>query len=180
MIAAYVGEEPVTVAAVEALAAAMRDGPYAARLPHPSSAEGRNLRRWLVQVLAATAVVEQEARRLGLPPVETSGPPALGRALRLGGVAAAVAAARPDVYAAVTAEVAVGEDAVRDYWERNRDRHPGPLAESRDAVAAVLGQAGRDRHFGRWLDARCAALVRLMPGFEHPGDPRQPDYAHHH
>ncbi|WP_433207006.1 DUF7158 domain-containing protein [Dactylosporangium sp. CS-047395] len=180
MIAAYVGAEPVTVAAVDELAAAMRDGPFAARLPHPSSAEGRNLRRWLVQVLTATAVAEQEARRRGLPPAGTAAPPTLGRALRLGGVAAAVAAARPDVYAAVTEGVTVGEDAIRDYWERNRDRHPEPLDRSRAAVAAVLGQAARDRHFGRWLDERCAALVRLMPGFEHPGDPAQPDYAHHH
>jgi [acyl-carrier-protein] S-malonyltransferase len=31
-----------------------------------------------------------------------------------------------------------------------------------------------------WLDARCAALVSLAPGYEHPGDPRQPDNTHRH
>nr|BFE55687.1 malonyl CoA-ACP transacylase [Dactylosporangium thailandense] len=184
MIAALVGDVPITVADVNARLAGMRAGPLAARLPHPGSAEGRNLRRWLVQLLAATAVVEQEARGLGLPAAPPAEPPALPptlpRALRLGGVTAAVLAARPDVYAAVTADVTVGEERVRDYWDRNRDRHHEPYARCRDAIAALLLREARDRHFTRWLDERCAARVRLMPGFEHPGDPAQPDYTHHH
>ncbi|KKB97156.1 malonyl CoA-ACP transacylase, partial [Mycobacterium nebraskense] len=34
--------------------------------------------------------------------------------------------------------------------------------------------------FRVWLDARRAELVRLAPGYEHPGDPRQPDNTHRH
>ncbi|MFI5910886.1 hypothetical protein [Dactylosporangium sp. NPDC051541] len=209
-VAAYVGAEPITVAAVEERLAAMRSGPYAARLPHPGSAEGRNLRRWLVQLLATTAVLDQEAARLGLPaggaptssgaaprrrPAAASapgaaapsgpappaaGPPDLARALRLGGVAASAAAAHPGVYAAVTAAVTVDEAQARDYWGRNRDRHPGPFPSCRAEIEDLLLRAARDRHFTRWLDGRCAELVRLSPGFEHPGDPAQPDHTHHH
>ncbi|WP_426505351.1 DUF7158 domain-containing protein [Dactylosporangium sp. McL0621] len=180
MIAAWVGDEPITVAQVEERLAGLYSGSAGARLPHPATAEGRNLRRWLVQLMAANAVVSQDFAEPPLvepPPVE---PPALARALRLGGVAAAVVAARPDVYASVTAGVTVADAEVHDYWSRNRDRHSSPFAESRPAVAALLLHEARDRHFTRWLDERCAARVRLMPGFEHPGNPAQPDYTHHH
>ena len=48
------------------------------------------------------------------------------------------------------------------------------------AVAEHLRAAARRRAFRIWLDARCAALVELPPGYEHPGDPRQPDNTHRH
>ncbi|MFI9812970.1 DUF7158 domain-containing protein [Saccharothrix variisporea] len=38
----------------------------------------------------------------------------------------------------------------------------------------------RLREFSRWLDHRRAAAVRTAPGFEHPGDPTQPDCTHRH
>ena len=31
-----------------------------------------------------------------------------------------------------------------------------------------------------WCDRRRAELVLLAPGYEHPGDPRQPDNTHKH
>lgn len=34
--------------------------------------------------------------------------------------------------------------------------------------------------FNRWLDERRRALVTHAPGFEHPGDPSQPDNTHRH
>lgn len=34
--------------------------------------------------------------------------------------------------------------------------------------------------FNRWLDERRRALVAHAPGFEHPGDPSQPDNTHRH
>ncbi len=43
----------------------------------------------------------------------------------------------------------------------------------------LLGPARR-RAFVRWLDRERAARIRLVPGFEHPGDPRQPDNRHRH
>ena len=34
--------------------------------------------------------------------------------------------------------------------------------------------------FNRWLDQRRSALITHAPGFEHPGDPGQPDNTHRH
>lgn len=39
---------------------------------------------------------------------------------------------------------------------------------------------GRLAAFNRWLDLRRRALVTHAPGFEHPGDPAQPDNTHRH
>ncbi|WP_345557879.1 DUF7158 domain-containing protein [Nonomuraea rosea] len=43
-----------------------------------------------------------------------------------------------------------------------------------------LVEAARRRAFARWLDDMRAQRVRLIPGLEHPGDPRQPDNHHKH
>ncbi|MFC4010623.1 hypothetical protein ACFOY2_25575 [Nonomuraea purpurea] len=40
--------------------------------------------------------------------------------------------------------------------------------------------AARRRAFARWLDDLRAQKIRLVPGLEHPGDPRQPDNHHKH
>jgi [acyl-carrier-protein] S-malonyltransferase len=55
-----------------------------------------------------------------------------------------------------------------------------PLEQVRPAIAEHLLGAARRRAFRVWLDARRAELVRLAPGYEHPGDPRQPDNTHRH
>jgi [acyl-carrier-protein] S-malonyltransferase len=183
-IVARVGGRPIPLADVQRRLDAMRAGPYAPRLPHPATAEGRNLRRWLVQAITTEAVVEHEAALRGI----TAGPGApqpvtLAAALRTGGVAAAILAAHPlarALRAAVTAGVTVDDATVLDYYRRNRDRHPGPFDEERPGIVEALTGSARERLFARWLDERCAALVRHEAGFEHPGDPRQPDYAHQH
>ncbi|MBF8187667.1 hypothetical protein ITP53_18375 [Nonomuraea sp. K274] len=43
-----------------------------------------------------------------------------------------------------------------------------------------LIEAARRQAFARWLDEMRAMKVRLVPGLEHPGDPRQPDNHHKH
>ena len=75
----------------------------------------------------------------------------------------------------VTAAVDVTDAQVRDYRERNPHRF-----DSSTEVADHLRGAARRRAFRLWLDARCAELVELAPGYEHPGDPRQPDNTHRH
>jgi [acyl-carrier-protein] S-malonyltransferase len=185
VIAAWVADRAIPASAVDERVAALQAGPYAARLPHPSTMEGRNLRRWLTQALVTEAVVEHEAALRGLtaPSPGSAAPLSRSAALRTGGVAAAVLAAHPLARVlrdAVTAGVTVAEEAVVDYHRRNRDRYPGELAAERDRIAGVLLDEARQRRFAHWLDERCAALVRLAPGYEHPADPAQPDYAHHH
>ena len=67
------------------------------------------------------------------------------------------------------------DDAVAAYEARN----PSRFADTA-GVAEHLRAAARRRAFRLWLDARRAALVELAPGYEHPGDPRQPDNTHRH
>ncbi|MGI5158241.1 peptidylprolyl isomerase [Microbispora sp. CA-102843] len=280
--AATVGDLVITVAEVDRRLRLMRSGPLAARLPRPETAEGRNLRRWLVQVMVAETLAEQEAARLGLapehvgpqkplPPPEPCPPPCppssrparpdaaddsarasggtaaapeavltLAGALRTGGVAAAVLAASPAARAlcrALAAGHEPSEDEVRDYYRRNLDRFttpetrwvrpfgpvrrgqmagpiedavfaaregetvgpvegPGgpwtlvverieaarrePYAAVRERIREELAKESGERTFARWLDARHADAVVLMPGHEHPADPAQPDADHRH
>ncbi|MEV1002035.1 hypothetical protein [Nonomuraea sp. NPDC050202] len=51
----------------------------------------------------------------------------------------------------------------------------GPSGQEHDLL-----RAARRKAFARWLDDLRAKKVRLMPGLEHPGDPRQPDNHHKH
>lgn len=185
-VAAWVGGDPVPVALVEERLAALRAGRYADVLPHPGSAEGRNLRRWLVQVVTMEMVVEREAaaRRLAAGP-EDGEPRAvsLAEALRTGGVSAALLAASPLARALrryVAAGVEPAPEQVHGYYARNRDRYPQPYEQVRDRIGEKLREWERDRQFTNWLYERHAVLVRTEPGFEHPGDPRHPDAVHRH
>jgi [acyl-carrier-protein] S-malonyltransferase len=97
--------------------------------------------------------------------------------LEIGSVAASVLAdpLGRALFVNVTAAVDITDAQVRDYHERNPRRF-GTAAE----IADHLRGAARRRAFRLWLDARCAELVELAPGYEHPGDPRQPDNTHRH
>jgi [acyl-carrier-protein] S-malonyltransferase len=50
----------------------------------------------------------------------------------------------------------------------------------RDDILARLTRVERDRYFELWLEQRRRDIVATEPGYEHPGDPRHPDYTHHH
>jgi [acyl-carrier-protein] S-malonyltransferase len=99
------------------------------------------------------------------------------------------------VFRCVTADIVVPHYEVAAYHSRNPMRFaaahrnglgwrapvpPPTLEEVRPAITAHLLAAARRRAFRRWLDARVAELVVLAPGYEHPGDPRQPDNTHKH
>ncbi|MFI7618739.1 peptidylprolyl isomerase [Nonomuraea terrae] len=60
--------------------------------------------------------------------------------------------------------------------------HPAPASATLDGNDhdSSLVEAARRKAFARWLDDMRAKRVRLVPGFEHPGDPRQPDNHHKH
>jgi len=249
-VAAWVSGVPVEVSDVDAREVSLRTGPVAPVLPRERTGEGRQLRRWLVQVLVAERLVAAEAHARGLTSVD--GPPlaliAPDRAamLGLGSVAADLLARDPlarAVFAAVTAEVVVSPEAVEQCYDPSRFRVPEervvrhalgdgptrrrvlrrgeltgpvedavfgasvgervgpvrdplgthvlvveevrparvrPLAEVRESITEFLLAAGRRRAFTAWLDRRVAGEVRLAPGYEHPGDPNQPDNTHRH
>ncbi len=180
-LAATVAGEPVAVEEVDAREAVLRAGPQTAALPRPGTSEGRQLRRWLTQLLVTERVIAREASALGVtascaPGLEDVLPDLTAR-LEIGSIAASALSdplARA-LYAHVTADVDIEDAAVADYHLRN----PGRFA-SDAALAAHLRGAARRRAFRIWLEQRRAALVWLAPGYEHPGDPRQPDNTHRH
>jgi [acyl-carrier-protein] S-malonyltransferase len=152
-------------------------------------------------------VVAAEAAALGLTvsatfdaavPTEDELLPDMTARLEIGSVASSALAdplARV-LFMHVTAGVNVTDDEVAGYHARNplrfaerpRNRHGWAAAacvspaldEVRSAIAEHLRAAARRRAFRVWLDARRATLVRLAPGYEHPGDPSQPDNTHRH
>lgn len=199
--AARVAGKPVSVSEIDEREAALRAGNRASTLPRPDTSEGRQLRRWLTQLVVAERVVTDEATARGLsdcgaPDLDEVLPDTAAR-LEIGSVAAAVlgtSRARA-LFADVTAAVEVSDDEVAAYHARNPLRfaeapagscgwHARPVApkldEVRDRIAVHLRAAARRQAFRHWLDTRCAALVELAPGYEHPGDPRQPDNTHKH
>lgn len=201
-LVATVDGAPVPVAEVDAREARLRAGPQAAALPTPGTSAGRQLRRWLAQLVVTERLVAIEAAIRGVSaagaPDEAALLPDETARLEIGSVAAAVLAdplARA-VFAHLTAAVDVSDDEVAGYHARNplrfaapvRNRYgwhaPGstapPLEQVRSLIADELRGAARRRAFRVWLDARRTALVWLAPGYEHPGDPRQPDSTHRH
>jgi [acyl-carrier-protein] S-malonyltransferase len=180
-IAAIVGGVPVSVDEVDAREERLRGSTAASSLPRRGTSEGRQLRRWLTQLLVTERVVATDATARALSaddvPSEDELLPDMAARLEIGSVAASVLAdplARA-LFVSVTATVDVTDDDVAAYHARNPHRF-GSTAE----IADHLRGAARRRAFRQWLDSRCAAVVELAPGYEHPGDPRQPDNIHRH
>ncbi len=183
----------VPVADVDERERVLRASPQTAALPRPGTSEGRQLRRWLTQLLVTERVVAVEAAALGVTvtpdtPTEVDVLPDLTARLEIGSIAASTLAAplARAVFARVTSGVDVDHATVADYHRRNPRRFaagdgPDPdLADIAPAIAAMLRGAARRRAYRIWLEQRRAALVWLAPGYEHPGDPRQPDNIHRH
>jgi [acyl-carrier-protein] S-malonyltransferase len=185
-VAAWVGDDPVSVDLIEARLATLRRGRYSSLLPDPRSAEGRNLRRWLVQVVTMGMVVEREAAGRAVVATDRDGEPrslSLAEALRTGGVCGAVLAVSPLARALrrhLLADVDVPAGQAFGYYTRNRDRYPEPYEDVRGRITDELREWEHDKRFAAWLSERHAALVRTAPGFEHPGDPHHPDAVHRH
>ena len=201
-IAATVAGVAVPVAEIDAREARLRGSAAASALPHPNTSEGRQLRRWLTQLVTTEHVIAAEAAAMGVPvdaaPSESDVMADAAARHDIGSVAAAVLTdplARA-VFAYVTAAVTVGEEQIATYHARYPWRfaerpaagggwqipavEPPALERVRPAITRHLLSAARRRAFRHWLDARCAACVVLAPGYEHPGDPRQPDNTHRH
>ena len=176
-----VGGVPVSVEEVDAREERLRHSTVASSLPPAGTSEGRQLRRWLTQLLVTERVVAYEAALRGLSadgaPTEEQLLPDTTARLEIGSITAA-ALSHPlgrALFTDITAAVDVTDDDVAAYQARN----PRRFATTTE-VAGHLRGAARRRAFRVWLDARCAALVELAPGYEHPGDPRQPDNTHRH
>lgn len=200
VVAATVAGHPVLVGDVDAREERLRATRLASALPRPGTSEGRQLRRWLTQLLVTDEVVGAEAAALGViadgAPSERDLLPDMSARMEIGSVAAS-ALEKPiarALFVHVTAEASVSATDVADFHARNPfrfapsaprlDGWSGRIAPAFDDVRAAIAEhllaAARRRMFRVWLDARRAELVRLSPGYEHPGDPRQPDNTHKH
>lgn len=192
----------VSVADLDARERALRTAVAAAALPRAGTSEGRQMRRWLTQLLVTERVIAAEAAAVGMTadgaPAEDELLPDNSARLEIGSIAAAALGdplARA-MFVHITAAVGVTDDDVADYHARNPLRFAKPSDAGNgwctatvdgpplDAIHPLLVEhlrgAARRRAFRLWLDARRADLVRLAPGYEHPGDPRQPDNTHRH
>lgn len=201
-VVATVAGRPVPVDDVDAREATLRDAMPAAALPRAGTSEGRQLRRWLTQLLVTERVIAAAAAEAGVTgagaPAEDEVLPDDSARLEIGSIAAAALAdplARA-MYTCVTADIDVADADIADYHARNPMRFARPSdtgtgwrtatveAPPLDAVRALIADhlrgAARRRAFRLWLDVRRAELVRLAAGYEHPGDPRQPDNTHRH
>ncbi len=180
----------------------LRASALAPSLPVPGTSEGRQLRRWLTQLLVTDELVRVAADELGVDerdaPTEADLLPDAAARMELGSVAAA-ALEQPlarALFVRVTADVRLAGDEVERYHARNPLRFAPPvpdlggwstaatvappLDQVRPQITAHLLGSARRRTFRHWLDARRAESVHLAPGYEHPGDPRQPDHVHRH
>ena len=205
-VAAIVNGRAVPVARVTERAMATAPPPATASWAGRERAV-RQHRRWTAQVIVAEEVVSQECRRLGLDTDDNA--PAYDEDwyADVGGITAAVlhscAAARALVsHLASTQNVTEAE--TYDYYRRNPDRfltaealrggvdpfalarpdgvavrHLYPYPEMRAGIEDYLRQTKARRAFVCWLDEQRRSVV-LMPGYEHPGDPAQPDAEHRH
>jgi [acyl-carrier-protein] S-malonyltransferase len=124
-LAARVGNRRITFADVEERVRRLRNGRLGDCLPADGCAEARQLRRWMVQVLATEAIIEDAADDLGISAPERtgsqrhpSGAPGMGSILD---TALATSAIAHTLFAVVTAGVCVDQAEVRTYYERNRD-----------------------------------------------------------
>jgi [acyl-carrier-protein] S-malonyltransferase len=170
----------------------------------------RQRRRWATQIVVADELARRACAERGLTPPARAEPHALAveeaDVADLGSIVAVVLAYSPaarTLLAQLTDEQSLPEAAVRDYYDRNRDRFltqdalrrgvdpfggcgggaaPAdflPYADVRDGIAHGLQQAAGRRAFFAWLDRARAGVVYAV-GHEHPGDPSHPDHEHRH
>ncbi|RGD58247.1 hypothetical protein DR950_11005 [Kitasatospora xanthocidica] len=155
---------PLPRAALDHRLAALRNGPRATALPQPGSSEGRQLTRWVAQVLLTEALCEAVAAERDLP-VVPDGPARLDQqaAVELGSITAAAyegnAAVRA-VYDAVTADIDPSPEDIAHY--RTLTARPateswhlalpdGELEADPTTLPAALAEALRTAPPGAWV-----------------------------
>lgn len=175
MSLAYLDGVPIPMALLDERVARLREGPRAAALPVAGSAEDRQLRRWVAQVIITEKLCEADfaggTSLARLDPVAAVELGSINAAAYEG--SAAVRAAYEHVAAATEADPA----AVDAYLAATAHR---PHPPGRDEAVAHVRDAAARRAFVIWLDGRRERRVRLVEGLEHPGDPGQPDNHHRH
>ncbi|MET9762507.1 peptidyl-prolyl cis-trans isomerase [Streptomyces sp. NPDC006372] len=177
---------------------------------HDTAAQARRhrqQRRWATQIVLIHDLALHACAERGLAPPDDLMPMQLltipeSDIADLGSIVAASLAHSPAARALLSAlerEQHIPDTAVRDYYDRNRDRFLTPEAlrrgvdpydepaptdihpygHVRHGIERELRHAAARRAFFDWLD-EARADVEYAEGHEHPGDPTQPDHEHRH
>jgi [acyl-carrier-protein] S-malonyltransferase len=205
---AYLNGEPVARELLDERLAVLRAGDAACVLPRPDSREGRQLTRWVAQVVLTEQLCLDELHRRAnaVPRPHDAAPPTSGGARDVAPEAGSPGSVDPDPIGVATA-VAVGSITAAALAGSEAVRRVAALvtadvripAEQLAYAADVLGeeppadpgvpvagwhrellQSARLEAFARWLNAAMYERVQLVRGLEHPGDSNQPDNLHRH
>ncbi len=204
-VMAYLNREPVLRELLDDRLAVLRAGDAACVLPRPDSREGRQLTRWVAQVvLTEQLCLDELSRRAdavratppdpagdagpGTPPDAASvvgepDPIDVSTAIAVGSITAAALAgseAVRRVAALVTADVRIAAEQLAYAADVLGQEPPAdPVVPVADWHRELL-QSARLEAFARWLNAAMHDRVQLVHGLEHPGDSSQPDNLHRH
>lgn len=183
-VMAYLNGEPVARELLDDRLAVLRAGDAACVLPRPDSREGRQLTRWVAQVvLTEQLCLDELRRRADVVPDKPAEAIDVSTAIAVGSITAAALAgseAVRRVAALVTADVRIPAEQLAyaaDVLGEEPPADPGvPVA----GWHRELLQSARLEAFARWLNAAMHERVELVRGLEHPGDSNQPDNLHRH
>ena len=179
-VAAWVGGRAIPLAELDRRLDRLRASDRGCVLPNAQTREGRQLRRWVAQVLVVEQLCVDELAALGLVWAEEELPAVSSRtdAVGLGSIVAAAWSGHPAVRRAaqeLTRAVCLPPAALASAG-RVATTDTGDLAWGLDELLA----AARLDDFSRWLARAVHERVVLVPGLEHPGDSSQPDNLHRH
>lgn len=181
---AYLDGEPLSRELLDERLAGLRAGDKACVLPRPDSREGRQLTRWVAQVIITEQLCANELRRrtdavpeTGTKPLEVS------TAIAVGSITAAALAgseAVRRVAAVVSADVRIPAAQLAYAADVLGEEPPADAGVPVAGWHAELVQSARLEAFARWLNRAMHERVQLVHGLEHPGDSFQPDNLHRH
>lgn len=179
-VAGWVNGRPLPGVDLEARMARLYASDRAGVLPAVDTREGRQLRRWVAQVLIVEQLCVDELSDRGVDWTgdEPAEMPTRTDAVALGSIVAAAWSGHPAVRRAalvLTGEVRLSPGALESA-QRVGVTEAGGLAWTLDELLA----SARMDAFSRWLVRATHERVTLVRGLEHPGDSRQPDNLHRH
>jgi [acyl-carrier-protein] S-malonyltransferase len=183
-VMAYLNGEPVPRALLDERLAALRAGDAACVLPRPDSREGRQLTRWVAQVILTERLcVDELSRRGDAVPAGAVKSLDVSTAIAVGSItAAALAGSEPvrRVAALVSSDVRIPRAQLDYAADVLGEQPPADPDVPVERWHAELLDSARLEAFARWLNAAMHERVRLVHGLEHPGDSTQPDNLHRH
>jgi [acyl-carrier-protein] S-malonyltransferase len=183
-VVAYLNGKPIPRELLEDRLAALRAGDAACVLPRPDSREGRQLTRWVAQVVITEQLCIDELRRRA-DDVRTASalPLDVSTAIAVGSItAAALASSEPvrRVAELVSRDVRISREQLAYAADVLGEEPPADPDVPVKRWHAELLDSARLEAFARWLNAAQHDRVQLVHGLEHPGDSNQPDNLHRH